>query len=459
MAYLLFLLTNAALFARPAELLPALGNLQVYLPLIASATLCNLQGLGIQVRTRTLIQQPVNLCVLGLMAAVPLSHLIGTVNFGAAARGGAQMAKFAVFYFLLVSVINTPVRLRRLLLVTVSCATVVIAVSIVDFHAFCARWSNPDEVLEQLEKDAAAGYEARVLFHAVETHGYNDVGDITLRYRMRGLGIFSDPNDVALLICISAVIACYFLTDRSLGEIRLVWLIPLLILGYGYILTQSRGGLLAFAGAGMVWLAVRYGGKVAMTLGVMGLLAAPVVLGRAGDIDVSSGSGQERIQLWSEGLMAIRGGRFLFGIGEGQMVELAGLVAHNSYIHAFVELGFFGGTLYLGSFLFSALGLYRVRRNLDSLADPELRRMLPYVSAIMAAWCVGMLSLSLCYSPATYMIVGLGAAYVNLAGYYRARPRPIVQIDYLMAQRLGMCSFGVLLAAFAAVKVFARFGG
>ena len=34
---------------------------------------------------------------------------------------------------------------------------------------------------------------------------------------------------------------------------------------------------------------------------------------------------------------------------------LAGLVAHNSFVHAFVELGLFGGTFFFGCFFFTAL--------------------------------------------------------------------------------------------------------
>lgn len=459
MAYLLFMLANAALFVRPAELFPALGNVQIYLALIGSAVLCNLQGLQNQLRPRTLIQQPVNLCVLGMVVAIPLSLILSLMYLGRAYSSGMEMAKIAVYYLMLVSVINTPQRLRQFLLVTGVCATVLVVASILDFQQFCATWEGTDAVFVQMEKDKEVDFDKRVLKHAIDVHGTDLLGNPKLVFRMRGLGIFNDPNDVALLIGVAMVICAYFLTDPRWAEARFVWLVPLAILGYGFIQTESRGGLLAIGAAGMVWLAVRYGGTVAIVIGMLGMLAAPVALGRAADMNVSDGSGQERIQIWAEGLAALKSPAILFGIGEGQYEEVAYHVAHNSYIHAFVELGLVGGSLFFGCFFLPVYGLYLIVRRGVPMVDPELRRMLPYIAAILTTWIVGMATLSRCYTPSSYMIVGLGAAYLNLCGFHQLRPRPIVVFNQPTAVRWAACSVGLLAASFAFVKVFARFSG
>jgi O-antigen ligase len=299
-------------------------------------------------------------------------------------------------------------------------------------------------------------FEERVLRHAIDVHGLDLIGNAKLVFRMRGLGIFNDPNDIALLIGVGMVICVYFLSDRRLSVVRFVWLAPLVVLGYGYIQTESRGGLLAIGAAGMVWLAVRYGGKVAMAIGVLGILAAPLALGRAADMNVSDGSGQERIQIWGEGLAAMRSLAIATGIGEGQFYEVAGHVAHNSYIHAYVELGFFGGSLFLGCFFLPVLAIWRMKRYGLRVLDAELVRMLPYIAAIITCWAVGIATLSRCYSASTYMIVGVAAAYLNLAGYHQPRPRPIVEFNPPLARQWALCSVGVLAASFAFVKVFAR---
>lgn len=460
MAYLLFLLANAALFVRPAELMPALGNAPIYLALIGSSILCNLPGLQNQLRTRTLLQQPANLCLLGVVAAVPVSHVLSDMNLSAAYHGFVGMAKIAAYYLMLVSVVNTPQRLRQLMQVTAICSTILVAVSIRDFQNFTAAWSGaaPDLIFEVMDEDNHRSPDQKILRHVVETHGADLAGNTQFVFRMRGLGIFNDPNDVALLIAITAVICVYFLTDKQLPGVRFLWLLPLAILGYGYLQTQSRGGLLAIGAAGVVWLAVRYGGKVAIGLGLLGLLAAPLALGRAGNIDVSDGSGQARVLIWGEGLAEIKNPHILFGVGEGNFEQLVGHVAHNSYIHAYVELGFIGGTLFFGCFFLPGYAIYRLQQRGCPVLVSELRRMMPYIAAILAAWAVGMASLSRCYAPSTFMIVGLCAAFVNLAGFHQTRPRPVVAIERITVRNWAVCSAGLLMASFVFVRIFARFG-
>lgn len=453
------MLANAALFVRPAELFPALGNVQIYLALIGSAVLCNLQGLQNQLRPRTLLQQPVNLCVLGVIVAVPLSLLVSRMYLGRAYSSFVEMAKIGVYYFMLVSVINTPERLRQLLLVTGVCAVILVGASILDFQQFRATWEGTDAVHAQMEKDKEVDFDKRVLKHAIDVHGTDLLGNNKLVFRMRGLGIFNDPNDVALLIGVAMVICGYFFTDPRWAELRFVWIVPFLILTYGFVQTESRGGLLAIGAAGMVWLAVRYGGTVAVVIGMLGMLAAPLALGRAADMNVSDGSGQERIQIWGEGLAALKSPAIAFGIGEGEFEEVAYHVAHNSYIHAFVELGFFGGTLFFGCFFLPVYALYLIVRRGTPMTDPELRRLLPYVAAILTVWVVGMATLSRCYTPSTFMIVGLCAAYMNLCGFHQLRPRPLVVFNQPTVVRWVSCSAGLLVASFAFVKVFARWSG
>ena len=458
MAYLLFMAANAALFVRPAELFPQLGNVQIYLALIACAILCNPRGLHNQVRVRTLFQQPINLCMLGVIAAVPLSGLFSQAGFTTVLPMFIEMLKVGVYYLMLVSVVNTTVRLQRFLMVTAICTTIMVGASILDFQAFRGAWEGNDMVFEQMDKDRALPKDQKVLRHAIDMHGTDALGNPKLVFRMRGLGIFNDPNDVALLIAVAAVICVYFLTDKQLSLARFGWFAPLAVLLYGYVQTQSRGGLLAIGASGMVWLAVRYGGKVAIAIGVMGMLAAPLALGRAADMNVSDGSGQERIQIWGEGLAALKSPAIVFGIGEGQFYDVAGHVAHNSYIHAFVELGFFGGTLFFGCFFLAVYALYRIYRLSWQIRDYELQRLLPYVAALVAAWMVGLATLSRCYTASTYMVVGIAAAYINLVGFHSLRPRPVVVFSPTTARHLVACSGGLLVASFLFVRLFARWG-
>jgi len=138
--------------------------------------------------------------------------------------------------------------------------------------------------------------------------------------------------------------------------------------------------------------------------------------------------------------------------------DLAGLVAHNSYVHAYVELGLFGGTFFFGCFFFSTLALIRVTATSADLRHAELKRFAPYFAAILAGWSVGLFSLSRCYVVPTYMLFGMSSSFIELAGP-RMRPAGwLVAWERRHILQLIGCSMGMLLFLYLFVKVFARFG-
>lgn len=457
MAYLLFLLANAALYIRPAELIPALGDVQVYLYLIVGALLVGIRQLHNQVQFRTVIQQPINLCVIGVTLTTATSHLsVGYI--GGAVTSFSAMAKVCVYYLLLVGLVNSTERLRSFLLTSVLCSTFMVAYSIVDYHEFVEDWSGRPDLWEvkNRERDLLPG-EKGLLRHVPEGDEFNAEGEIEWYFRMCGLGIFHDPNDMAQLIVMTGILCLLFMTDPKSTGVRYLWVPALGICLYGLHLTHSRGGLLASGVALLAWLSTRYGGKVAMSIGALGAMALPVALGRQGNIDISGGTGQQRIQLWSDGLNQLQTGKFFFGIGEGRYPEVAGLVAHNSYVHAYVELGFIGGTFFLGCFFIPAYAIWRMMRDPHLIENDELRRMMPYLAGMGAGWCMSMVSLSRCYMPTTYMICGTMAVFLNLVGFYRRYPQPFMEMDHWLVQKLSFASVGVLGAFMVFVRMFARF--
>ncbi len=458
MAYVLFLLANSTLYIRPAELFPAMGNVQFYLVLIVAAMLCAIRQIHNQVRLHTLVQQPINLCVLGVTLATATSHLsLGYV--GGAAKSFEMMAKVCLYYLTLVAVINTPQRLRGFLLNCVLCSVFMIGYSVMDYRQFVEAWSGRADIWEikTLEQELGPD-EPKQLRHSPENDELSASGDVEWYFRLCGLGFFHDPNDMAQLIVMTAILCLYFMTDPKLTGVRYLWIPALGICAYAMYLTHSRGGILAGGVALMAYLATRYGGRVAAGIGAMAALAVPVALGRQGNIDLSGGTGQQRIQLWADGLNQLKTSRFFFGIGEGMYAEVAGLVAHNSYVHAYVELGFIGGTFFMGCFFIPAWALFTMIRHKQPIEHEELRRMMPYLAGMGAGWCMSMMSLSRCYMPTTYMICGTLAVFMNLTGFYRRHPAPLQQLDRPMTQRLVFASVALLGSLFVFVRLFARFG-
>ncbi len=446
------------LFMRPQEVMPALGDLQLYLPCILGAMVFGIQDLYNQLRWRTMMQQPVNLCAVGMLVAIFTSRLF-TANFDELDVVLTNMAKVILYYLVLVSVMTTPQRFRYFLMTTAIFATVMVAFSVVDYRAFVKEWQGNPEFLVVLDQERGLDpSERKILRHIPDRDGVDAYGEEIWFFRLCGLGVFHDPNDISLLIVATSVISVYFLTDPKLVGVRYLWLIPLCINAVAMVYTYSRGGLLAAGVGGMAWLVTKYGQRVAIAIGIMGAIAAPLLLGRAGNIDVSSGTGQQRIQLWAEGLSAIQGSKFFFGIGEGVYPTLGEHVAHNSFVHSFVELGFFGGTLFMGCFFLPAFTIYLIRVNKFEIHDSDLRRFLPYLAAILAEWCMGMYSLSRCYVPPTYMVAGLAASYINLIGFYRPNPKPLLRLSPRVMKPWLAGSVGLLMVTYVFVRLFARWG-
>src|SRR5438270_5770668 len=74
LGFALFLLLNAALFLRPAEIVPALYGLEIYLVVILACLAASFPVVLDQLRPAELERRPITVCVLGLFLAVVLSH-------------------------------------------------------------------------------------------------------------------------------------------------------------------------------------------------------------------------------------------------------------------------------------------------------------------------------------------------------------------------------------------------
>jgi len=434
-AFLCFLLANATIYMRPWEVYPALAGFPIYVGLIMTAAVLSYRSIQQHLTPSSLAAQPITLCVLGVCAAVAVSHITNGYLAGML-KGTAMMAKTVMYYLVLVATVNTPQRLRIFLISLAICGIVSIGIAVADYHDVVAIES---------------------LTHIKERTGYSTTGVDLFLIRLCGLGMFHDPNDMSLLIITTGILCLAQLFDRQWGYACLFWLLPFPLLLLALWDTHSRGGLIAGAAGTMAFLSMRYGKSFAMAAVGLGVLAAPLALGRMANIDLSSGTGQQRIRLWSEGFSAIQSPRILFGIGEGMYEELANYVAHNSYVHAFVELGLFGGTFFVGCLFFAAYSLYRLKIDSERINEPHLIYYQPFIAAIIATWCAGMLSLSRCYPPPTYTIIGLAAAYLNITGVYLAPSRPVLWLDRALTQRWLISSGLVFIAMFAATKMFARF--
>jgi putative inorganic carbon (hco3(-)) transporter len=430
LGFLLFIALNAVLFVRPAEIIPALLGWEIYLVCILACLFVSFPVVLEQLNSKLLEIRPITVCVFGLLLAVILSHLTH-FRFDETIKNGWEFFKMVLYFLLLVGLVRTPGRLRTFLRCFVVFAAVVAALAVLQYHGLI-KLPNLNPLKDSMRNDAT-GKDSFIL-------------------RLQGSGIFQDPNDLCILLVISILLALHWLTDPQVGFVRLVMLLPLLLFAYALALTQSRGGMLALLAGFAVFMRIRFGWVQSLLLGVVLVpLLLVVFAGRQTDISAMEGTGQERIQIWSEGLTLLRGDP-LFGIGVNEYDTHVGHVAHNSYLHAFTELGFLGGFFYVGAFALALTSLYRLGAEGRYILDPELRRLYPYLFGTIAAYAVGMISLTLCYIIPTYTVLGLATAYRQMT--ITSPPLREQRCDASLAMRLAGLSLLVLVGIYLSVRLF-----
>jgi O-antigen ligase len=402
LGFALFLVMNAALFVRPSEITPGLQTVEIYIYCILSCLAVSFPVVLEQLMPQSLERQPITVCVLGLLPAIILSHL-SHFRLEAAVLFGWEFFKFVLYFLLLVGLICTPERLRVFLRCFMLFSAVVAALAVLQYHELI-KLPNLNPVKENY-RNAATGQEGHIL-------------------RLQGSGIFQDPNDLCILLVVSIILSMYWLTDLRWGLFRLLMLGPLLLFAYALSRTQSRGGMLALLGGMGLFMRLRYGWLRSLLLG---LVVVPLLFilfaGRQTSISTTDGTAQERIQIWREGVMLFRQAP-LFGIGADEYNKEVGRAAHNSYLHTYTELGAFGGFLFVGAYALALTSLYRLGTGGRRILDPELRRLYPYLFGMIAAYAIGMISLTLCYIIPTYTMLGLAIVYRRMTVTSPALPPP-----------------------------------
>lgn len=417
MDFCLFLLLNVVLLVRPEELYPPIAGARLYLIVICLCVLTAFPRLAGVLQPDRLAERPITLCVIGVWAASVVSQL-ARGQIGTAFEAGTEFGKVMVYYLLLVSVIDSPARLRSFLAAIVALVLLLSGLGLLQYHNVIDI-----EALQPLER-----------------REYGADGEQIAIQQLQSSGIYSDPNDLCLIL-VTGTLGAVACSATASGLIpRLIWLLPIGQFGYAVVLTQSRGGLLGLALAVVVWVWGRFGWKRALPFALVGVPAMLMLAGgRQSNINLGEGdTAHQRVELWSDGFNSMMRNP-LTGIGYGEYAEECGLVAHNSFVHAYVELGVTGGALFLAPLLLGGVALQRIRPT-----DPLLLRLRPFVLAILVGYAGGIFSISRNYVVPTYLVFGLADAYLRLAVPFPP-PKDVVswpKIGHLMA--LGIVGWLVL---------------
>lgn len=437
LSFFLLLLVTATLFVRPAEIVADLEALPIYNYLILACLILSLPNVMPLLTGDALKRQPITLGVLGMLAAVFLSHA-SHGDLWSARFGALEFSKTVILYLLLVANVNSVNRLQVFLAWLLACITLVALLAVLQYHGVIHIASL--EVLVERLTNPLTGF----------------IEDVV---RMRSTGLFNDPNDLAMILVVGMALAAYFFSHPRAVQLKLPLLALAVMFFYALLLTKSRGGLLALMAALGTQFQARYGWKKSLMLGALALpLVLVLVKGRQSDIGgaIGEGTGQSRIQLWSGSLGLFRRAP-LFGIGYNLCAEEIGQVSHNSYVHAFAELGMFGGAMFLGMIFYALRSLYRLGLPPWMLPDANLARLRPFLLSAVAGYSASMLTLSRGDVAPTYVILGLPAVYFNQV---RAAGRAeLGAFDSRLVKNVAKVSVAYLACLYVFVRVFARWSG
>lgn len=380
LAFGLLVVFGVLMYAIPSEWIDSLSDIRLALFTSAAA-------MGLMVMRRLFKLQPFYLDGARGLALIAFTGLgVASISWSVYPEGArfssGELVKSLAIYLTMINVVTT----RRRLIVL--CAALVFASVVTSIGAI--NW-----------------YRAGV--NLVET------------YRTRWLGVFSDPNYLAMNVGVMVPLAVAFALRRgSSWAFRIACATAGVLALITIVLSHSRGGLLGLATAMVVWAFREKRRLQAIMLGVglmIGLLLfAPGTFWQRSE---SIGGFREdasalgRIHAWEVGVK-MNMDHPLLGVGVGSFLYAWPLyapstakvahVAHNVFLDIVAELGFIGLLLFLVFLGGAAGGAFQAVR------DPHMAWLTRAIAASVVAYLTCSLFLSgYSLSAHLYMICGLAA--------------------------------------------------
>jgi hypothetical protein len=272
--------------------------------------------------------------------------------------------------------------------------------------------------------------------------------------RITYLGIFSDPNDLAQAFVMSVPMAAYHFQRTRSTLLKGVIASIILAIAFGVYLTNSRGGVLALAGIGGLYVWHRWGFWRAAMLGVVVLPLAMFAPSRMGELDASESSAAGRVDAWYEGISMFLESP-IFGVGKGQFVEHHSLTAHNSIVLVLGELGSFGYSFWFAFVGLSVYTLYRLVNMAPPQREPQLWQEQVAVGRMLlfsfTGFLIGAFFLSRSYNILLIVLCALAVAhYQNVRKSWPEVP-PILLRDHWKS--MGLSALGSIVFMYVMVRV------
>ena len=434
MDFFLLLVVTGILFIRPTDFVPDLESAQLYLVSILACLATSFQVVTAQLSGDSVRKRPITACVFGLLVVNTLACL-ANLRFDLLFTQSLEFLKVTLFFLLLVGLVNSPRRLRLYLLSMAGVLLVQVGLAVLQYYEFIhlSAFVHP-----------STGQSFWIAF-----------GD----GRLRGpaAGMFGDPNDLCLLINVGIMLSLYGALSTRGILMRVMWLGPLALYVSALRLTGSRGGFMAAVAGVAVLFVSRFGIRRGALLAAIALpLIFTQVGGRQTELNVSDreNTAQLRIQLWSNAMEVFKSSP-LFGAGPNQTMEVMNKGVHNSFIQSYSDMGFLGGTLFVGVFYHAFRRLFQLQWRSNPGTDPELAFMRPFIMAAMTGYVMTTMSTNHTYAVSTYAILGIAAAHIHLAD--ADQPPPGESVDGRMVRRFLSVGILFLTLSILYIKVFVNY--
>jgi O-antigen ligase len=367
----------AFLYIRPQDFLPALEGMPIMLMLGGATAFLVFVHRAVRHRALVFTRVPQNLFVLWFYAAIVVSQ-VARMRLHGALEASLYFVPTVVMYFLIVELVTTPRRIK-IMFITLVHLTLALAVQGLVMH---------------VTGKGLGGQEA-------------------YQGRIQAVGIFSDPNDLALIInTVLPLTLLWLFQSRSL-LIKIYAFVVSIIFVYAVFLTASRGGLLCL-GLMAILMFQRKFGKIVGVAGGLAVMAALVVLGpRMNTISPEEASSYGRLEAWVLGMQLFKGSP-LFGVGFGNFMEYHFRTAHNSFVLCAAELGLIGLYPWLMLTYISLKNTRFVEKELRAAGERNFAMYAYAAEMALIMFVTGALLLSRTYHPSLFILFGLCGAITRV---------------------------------------------
>jgi putative inorganic carbon (hco3(-)) transporter len=367
----------AFLYIRPQDFVPSLTGAPIMLILGGATAALVVLHQALYQRKLVFARVPQSMLVLWMYVAVVASRMaLGHVR--GAFDATLDFVPTIVMYFLLVELTTTPARVK-IIFITITHLSMVLAV----------------QGIIQFFTGAGLG------------------GQESYKGRIQAVGIFADPNDLAMVMNTVLPLTILLLTQSRSALVRVYYFVFTCVFVYSIWLTESRGGLLALGAMAILVCYRKFGKVVGVPAGVL-VMGALLVLGpRMNTISTEDASSYGRLEAWSLAMDLFKSSP-LFGIGYAHFMDYHFRTAHNSYLLCAAELGFFGLLPWLMMFYISYKNTVFVEKELLKRGERNFAMYVHAAHLSLVVFFLSSLLLSRTYHALLFIMIGLCASITRV---------------------------------------------